>query len=475
MTAATFPADGYWWIPGDEQAQLTGRLEGEPGDITLTLFGSFWNEHTRTRVVTTRTYLDQEAIPIVNGVIKGKRVTLVNVLRSGESISMPGISQFVYWPQYILFGTIFESAAEPPAPRCMIMEFSHLLQWYGKRGLIWHVVQGPGDELEQSWTYSPPDDMRWHASRCSFTLSSALQSRSKTVTGVVLYERAYLTACTERARSIDDWMDEVVKPFESLLNAALLVPVTLHKLKVAFGDEDAQGSAHQAPGGETAELIVNRRLPTPNVQEDRLLRIEEMLFQAEDLTSSVLERFLDVGSKQSRIRSQFFAYENEKMSPDDRFLSYIRLLESMHRREHPVSEDKIEEFKARIERICSHLSVRDAELIRGRMRFGYEPGLATRLHALAKPWRSMLADVMDGKQGVAGEFDRIAKQRDYLAHLLDESNRQLDGDSLIAAILLLAMLFRLNVLADVGFSSEQAADIMLRSVLYEKWKRSRSR
>jgi len=457
------PADGFWWIPGIEDERIAGRLEGQVGSITLSLLGSFNDEHLKSRAITVDSLEEPEVIPIVNGVVQGKEVSLIDVSKTGEAFSAPGFFQFKYRPQHIIFGRLVASI-ETGWPLGLGIEFSHLLQWYGRSGLrSGYELHG---QLPHEFTisYQFPDPISWRIPGYSVKIGSGLRT-GRPSNGFQFREYAYFKIRADLEKPIDAWITEIVSPLQSLLNIAILRHVNVEALRPIFTDE-AGDVEEGEPDRATSQLIVNR--PISDLGGSNRLGDEEILFQAEDLTEKVVRSFLDTQSKQAQVREQFLAYEQELMAHDDRFLSYVRLLESMHRRMFPIPSSEVTDYRNRIDLILLGMAQENQEFIRGRLKYGYEPGLPERLHALSKPWKGLISSLFGGKQQFAEELGRIARHRDFLAHQLEESARQYNSPRLARVNLLLTAIFRLNVLLDVGFTSTEAGAILRKTHVFSR-------
>jgi len=457
------PADGFWWLPEDTE-QIPGRLEGEPGNIKLTLLGSFGDEHLQARTITEDTFRDSAVFPLVNGVIRGKEVTLVNVAKSGESFSAPGFFQFTYRPEMILFGRLVD-AEENLVPQAMSIEISHLLPWYGRSGLEYEVEFVASALAQVQWSFRHPETFTWGARGYSLTLGSGIDVQRPT-NGIAAQERAAFKVRATVQIPLHTWISEVVTPLLSLMRIAVWKDVAIKRIRPVFVDQ--LGDPLTGGLDETScDLVLNRQ--SMNNGEEPFLSDEDLLFRAADLTDDILAGFIDVDSQQGQIREMFLTYEMEAMTGDDRFLSYVRLLESMHRRLFPPTKSEKAAYANRLEMMLQGLSPADQKLVAGRMKFGYEPGLVSRLHALCKPWRVMMREIHGGRQQLSEELERIAKHRNYLAHQLTDDERQYDERQVANANLLLTVIFRLNVLKDVGFDVGRAEEVVRKSTFFIRY------
>lgn len=456
------PAEGIWWIPGQQHARSQGRIEGDRGDIKLSLLGNPLEERADNFTIKSESLSTDQAIPLVSGVIRGKSVSLLNVREIGYSFSAPGFQVYSYKPEFVVFGRQFETV-ESASPIEMGIEFTHLLQWFGTKGLRQTTEWGEADGLRSvTWNYSHPPSIEWNVREYSVSLSTGLHTKGPW-NGIDAYEYGYMKIRSEQPRTLAAWLSEIVQPIESLLNIAILATVNTEKVRLTFDDEIGAKDANSL-NYLSSELVVNRR--QSNVRTVGRLSNEDFLFKAVDVNDDILTNFLDIQSNQRSTYEQFLLFEREPMIPDERFLAYVRLLESLHRQFFPVNPMDITKHQDRTERILTVVHQDDLSLVDRLMRFGYEPSLNNRLHQLTKPWKSLLMGAYGERKHIADEITRVTKHRNYLAHKLDEDQRQFFGDEIERANLFLTVLFRLNVLLATGFTTEQSCNIMRQSNLY---------
>jgi len=336
------------------------------------------------------------------------------------------------------------------------LDFSHLAQWFGNRSLHEIIDRfGRPDQLHQ-WTYQFPNPFKWEISNYSIQLTTGLNTH-RPLNGLEATEYGYITVISDNDKDLGDWLSDIINPLEQLLQIAILAPVELRRVRIVYQDELGNYEMGERDTG-ASDLVVNKLVDS--VGKERLLWDHEILFHPRDLTNEIVAAFLDVNSNQARARRLFLAYDRALATPNDRFLSYVRMLENFHRAINPIHPAEQDAYEVRLKGFLQGHSEADKEFFAGKLNFGYEPSLPDRINSLRAPWRNLLVEIVGTRQFLGEEVTRIVKHRHFLAHQLDETQRQFSGSTLRRVNMFMGALFRLRLLNEVGFSVEQSGEIL---------------
>lgn len=460
--AQLLPSPGVFWKPDTPHLRVSGNLEGEAGDIRLSVIGRLDEEHRHQGVITSSYFDDMPSIPIIHGVIRKSLVTLLDLRQVFEGFSAPGIEEMRYHPQFVVFGAhLDEDQANHPST--IQIRVSHLLRWLGKRGLIGTYTTTGGSPHSVDWNYTYPPSIEWNIPGFQVTLAGGLEP-SHEWDKLEAFEYGYFTVRADQSMSIQDWYIRIITPLHEMLKYAVFETVSLGQIRLLLPEDAGEptGGSHDF---YRAELVVNSYQPEQSTISSTFG--PEILFTAKDISDAVLQRFLDLDSPTQSIRDRLTYYEQTQMPKNDFFLSYVRLLESFHRRLNPISQAEIEAYKQRLAAMAAQLSDEDGEFVAGRLKLAYEPGLSSRLHHLARPWKTRFKLSFGGQAILGPELEKIARHRNFLAHELSEDERVLTGRSLNRANGLLRVVARLAALSDCGFTDEQAWDAVSTTRLFE--------
>jgi hypothetical protein len=414
-------------------------------------------------VVTSDSSENAVTVPLINGIIAGREVTLLESVVDLAGGAMPGYFTFRGRPKYVIFGRHITSS-EGTTLRGVRCEYSGLIEWLQLGGITRSFQERDGEMTEVSWSYSYPKLLEWEVDDLRLTGNTGLDSKNPRH-GFSATEYGYVKIVAGAERSISAWVSDVVLPIRDMLRLAMLPEVNIEGVRAIFPDQ--LGNAEAGTRDDVScELIVNGQFATGEAKAS--IWEHDYLFRAKNLTNEVLERFLDRDSNRVQLRETFLASEHELMYDSNRFLTYVRILESLHRRLFPVSEEEKAAFQASVDVILESVPEEYKELVSRNLMFAYEPPLPERLHALIKPWKPLLAPVFGGKLELADEINRIARERNVSAHLLEDSERKFDPDGLRRANHFLGVAIRLVVLQDIGFTVEQAGEIVKNTRLFSE-------
>ena len=128
--------EGLFWLAGQAGANVAGRLTFDfTNGAHLDLLGSL-NELDGL--------FDESERPVrIHGVAGGRKLTLVDCARTGESIQIPGIAREQYRPSLVLSGCHIDES-QPMVFDGMRLVLQHLNNWIRKTGTVVDHQVGPG-------------------------------------------------------------------------------------------------------------------------------------------------------------------------------------------------------------------------------------------------------------------------------------------------------------------------------------------
>lgn len=176
---------------------------------------------------------------------------------------------------------------------------------------------------------------------------------------------------------------------------------------------------------------------------------------------SIFNAWIDAYDTLSPAFNLYFSTKsNTKKYLEEQFLGLIQGLETYHRRSSQETFMEQDKFDVLVAEIKSHCSTEHLEWLDGRLKYGNEISLKTRLRRIIEPFQEKLGDSSDRKK----LLQQIVDTRNYFTHYdVTLKDKAAQGKELWRLCETLEALFQLHFLKLIGLSDEQINTIILKS------------
>ncbi|HEY1357040.1 MAG TPA: HEPN domain-containing protein [Thermoleophilaceae bacterium] len=356
---------GYWWLPGDEEAKLTGTLAISNGASALDVLGDFGHrllsETSREKAYS----LDPAEQPRIIGIsTDGRGITLDGFIAAPGTISMPGIPATTYRHSFALIGKQFDEGEEIGFDEIAIRA-SDLNAWTVVSGFQNQMrIQKNEEKGSTSFAgvdirYEAPDDIDIPLGRGERAFIR-FAATSKGITGhgtnVSLKQEATFHLRFHRRCDLKTVLGRLSQ-VRNFLSLAVGRPVTVLSVSGYRDDFVYEQTGTHRPIELVWELPRNPEPPTKPRQP------QEMLFtlpEAAPSISSVLRHWFATQERLSPVLNLFFGVRHHPgLTLEVRFLSYAQALETYdYRRRRKPGDLRLAQRMASVLGQCRSVSKR---------------------------------------------------------------------------------------------------------------------
>ena len=464
--------EGYWWRPSDPENKVPGTLKFSQSDVRLDLLGSF--EGIKPGPIG---HVDDE--PRILGLSKDrKEITLERCLALGQSINIPGFSVTTYGPHTVLVGAWYEPNEEVRFDEVYV-RFSDLDTWAVSSGFGYQMhFDAEGKSVTKlDVSYTPPeavevplDENTSLSITWAWTWSGLKQVTTETRLGqaasfkVSFAEGATLERCLEYVGQLRNFLSlSVGRPIQVLSVSGVHNP-----------PEDAEPDPFAKLPSQRRSVEVLYRLVSPQEEAGRELYVHEMLFSLGDAYPRLQEIFQAWFERQEIFgpvfNRYFYIVHNQHMTGEIQFESYVRALETYHRRSTDATDIPPEEHEARLSAILSSVPAEHDDWLEKKLKYSNELSLARRLKKTLARCPSVTDRLIGGSRDEKRAFVRkVVTTRNYEIHLdPDNEEEAAIGVELAVLVYQLRTLVEMTLLLDLGFSGEDMDGIFDRIRRYEQ-------
>lgn len=461
--------EGFWWLPSDPENRLPGTLKFSQEAVRLELLGSF------VPGALPLTELDHQ--PRILGVTTGqKAITLEGCQSLGVAGGLVGIVTSSYVPNIVLHGLWYEPDEEVRFDEISI-RYSDLDTWAMTSGFTFqwfHDAEGKSlSKLDISYTPPPAIEVAldrdttlkiafswtWHGMRVPTTDVRVTQAAS--------FRVAFATPA-----SVDEALDFVYH-LRNFLSVGVGRPIRVLSVH-GFQNPPPDAEADPLTRLELQRLdveILYRLVGVPS-EPARELHPTEMLFTLGDALPRLEEICQNWFKRQEVLREVFARYfyivHGQPPDRDHAFESYVRVLETHHRRT-AAEAVSAEETQERVARIVTHVVPdSDREWLQDELAFSHEPSLSQRLNHTLSRCATVARNVIGNSRQRTRFMWKVVKTRNYLTHLDPAQKRGAGrGDELLVLVFQLRALVEMTLLLELGFDCEEIDAIFERTRRYE--------
>lgn len=437
---------GEFWLPElSGSKKITGSLEHstEPGP-------AIWQLITHERLDGTKPTIFNltqgiRRFTVVFGHIKGFAVTLLDCRYSGTSLQK-NYSETRYTPKFVIFGGHYDDI-EVNCPSYVEFSIANLSPF------LRTVASSPGsqpaswEKVFNYWLQHDSPTYEWRLDGYSVNLSINVDV-SRNGPSTTLREIGVFAVTKNSAQRLADWFTDVILPILELIRFASSHMTNLETVRI-------RPNSDQEPDLKPNLIDVYINSEVQPVNSPVISQSTDWFLNANDLSEEILRRFLDRTQVFQDLMSKLVKVEASPIDDDEKLIQLVRLLESFHRLQSPVSTADVEAYQKQVDEIIDIVAKYQPEhiqLLSRQLRFGYEPSLERRLIKLVEPWKDDLQTIFGSSKRVNRLIGSIAQHRNYLAHGLSKESPPLIGIDLVSATTLLSVLGRLLVLNAAGIS-----------------------
>lgn len=463
--------EGYWWRSDDDGRKVAGRLSFSQREIRLNLLGAF--EDLQPGPISDQ-FRDQARLLGLTG--DGKAITTERNLTLGQKLGFPGFSAETYAPHLVLVGAHYESDEEVRFDEISI-RLSDLDTWAVTSGF---ACQLHSDEQGVSVTkldvsYTPPEDVEISlddTTSLAIAWAWSFSGVKPVTTEAHVHQRVSMRLRFTEPAPIQRCLEYVVV-LRNFLSLAVGRPIRVLSVKGFHNPPpDADSDPFTTLPPQRLEVEILYRLVGIPEPPRRDLFPDEMLFTLADARprlEAILRAWFERQAILQPVFSRYFyLVHSEQMPREIEFESYVRAIETYHRRSSKKTDLPRDDHRARIDAILSSAPADHRDWLQGKLHFSNELTLAQRLHATLE--RCPLV-----ARRVAGEPDqqevfvrKVRDTRNYDVHLDPTiADRAASGPLLVTLIYQLRALVEMTLLLETGFECDDVDRILNRVGRYQ--------
>ena len=465
--------EGYWWRPSDPDNRIPGTLKFSQDEIRLELLGAF--EEIKPGPIGGT---DDE--PRILGLSKDrKKITLERCLGLGQRINLPGFTVTTYGPHMGLVGAWYEPDEQVRFDE-VYARFSDLDTWAVSSGfgheMHWDAEGKSVTKLDVS--YTPPeavevplDDETSLSIVWQWTWSGLKEVTTESRLGQAASFKVSFADAASLERSL-----EYVGRLRNFLCLGVGRPIQVLSVSGIHlppeHPEPADPFTKAPPPQRSVEVLYRLVSQTDDAKRD--LFVHEMLFslgdaypRLEEIVRTWFDRQEIFGPVFNRY---FYIVHNQHMAREIQFESFIRALETYHRRSSDATDVSHEEHEGRLEAILSSVPSEHRDWLEKKLAYSNELSLARRLKATLARCPSVTDRLIGTSREDKKSFVRkVVTTRNYEIHLdPDNEAAAATGIELVVLVYQLRTLVEMTLLLDLGFSGEEVTGIFDRIRRYEQ-------
>jgi len=437
---------GRWWLPDEEDNQITGCLKITPySEAILELQGSFDDDFSGAAEFSPSILLG-----IANN---GRLITLNDCIltnRTDSSYGYPTLRLFVH---RVFVGIHLNKAEEITFDRITV-RYLHFHEWFNGHNFKVERKYKPYKIFIQ---YEQLQPLKFNYNDCAVEIGTgwSLQESSSTVT---LTEDAWIRFDSQRDRPLNDFFT-LVHHFQNFLSLAMSMPT--------FPTQVIGQTGKSKRVAEGKELYTPIDIYYPAIgwtSEPKKTHSFEMLFTLPNVKDLLEVYFANWMSKAEQFKPVHDLYFGSLYKPDQyvesTFLSLAQAIETYHRRRVGGKYQSDEEYRENlykkfVEAIPTEIDAGfKRSLIDGKLKYANEYSLRKRLGELAARISANLPIPFLSAKALEKAFvEKVCDTRNYLTHYDPElKEKAAQGEELYDLTIKLKAIIEICLLEDLGFN-----------------------
>lgn len=429
-----FEVWGHWWLPGQQEAALTGKLSSRYGRLELLLLGSFPSLDINNFGL---------VVPIIHGAASAKEITILDAVQVQFSLKAPGTEEQRFQNMSAIFGGHLEEA-DTKRITGFVIYADNIGPWSGISGVEGSMTLNGNSIVGMEYKLSALKNQKFTVENAGalITVGPGIRTRNE----------EYLSYGFDTSPSIDVRFDEY-KNYEEILRFGAILT---NLLSLFVGAELMIGRLGLRFGLGDESRVFDVHLDYPPPENTKILDGREVLVPLQELGASCVHVFERWISEEPRIRDsidiQIGTMRRRKLPVHVELTSLCQSLEAFHRNTvcggyvakkafNPILAGVMQAVPLDI-----HAGLRKS--IEDRLRYAYEFTLKTRLQQLL----GGLSDDTHAQLGIdtEGFSQAVVKARNDYTHWDESNGRKDDGADLKNLVAKLNVISRIVLLKHVG-------------------------
>ncbi len=431
---------GYFWLPSHPEIQISGLLLiSDGGVIRLEIIGSFDKS--------TEDLNELNTIPrIVGNVEKLGFVTLDNCIYKRKAFSFGGVSKSEIYVGLVMAPVRYEQD-EVAKFDSFMFSIEGLDEWLNTYGI---KVNHDWKEKTVAINYTLPKEhiiSLNNKMQLKFIFDSVYTCSSKTTASIK--QKSYIELSYSEPKKLKFFISVAYK-LVNFISFATDQTVAIKDVSSKYSElftEDSSGKKWQVP----IKIFYESKPFSKDISTDWY----SMLFdfpQVKDNIQTIINKWLDAYETIEPALNLYFSSKlGDHKYLEGRFLALAQALETYHRRTSDETLMEKTDFNDLISEIIDLAPEKYEKWLRGRLMHGNEINLKQRLKKVIEPYKGII-----GSNKVREKLIRnIIDTRNYLTHYSEElESKVARGQKLYDLCLKMEVIFQLNALNNIGFTSE---------------------
>lgn len=448
-----FVKRGYFWLPDTPEKKIPGTLSIQDGGrIELEIVGHFHND---IKSIHEENTFDR----IVGEIEHDGYITLDHCFYLQKNMPFGNsISKSTLHVHRALSGVAYDKD-EDITFNSVSFSMDCLDEWIHISGFSVETV------LEYYVTtirYIPPE-------KTSFSLTNGMEleigfshtfpSSGVNITEAKITQKAYFNLKSEELRPLDDFV-KIIYRLTHFICFATDEIVSIKNLKAKSSNIQREISAEKKVSIPIP--LYYQSLPFSEKVAKKTWNSMLFTFKAiEANAQNIFNTWIGAYDTLSPAFNLYFSTKsNTKKYLEEQFLGLIQGLETYHRRSSHETLMEQDKFDVLVTEIKSHCSTEYLEWLDGRLKYGNEISLKTRLRRIIKPFHKELGNSNNRERFL----QQIVDTRNYFTHYdVTLKDKAAQGEELWRLCETLEVLFQLHFLKLIGLSDEEINTIVSKS------------
>ncbi|GGF16955.1 hypothetical protein GCM10010954_14510 [Halobacillus andaensis] len=323
-----FSVQGHWWLPGNENQEVSGNLYSEGQNFYLETLGVFHDFGPLSDDKVNEQY--------IHGItVKGEKVTLINTFTLNETQNMPGIPhQKLLIPSFIV-GDHFTDLEEFKF-KSVTLYGTYLTEWFQSSPFHTELINDKdGKLLNYSSTYITPEVTSYYVESINAEIKNnfIFNTTNKRNENKSFNYKEGIKLVPEGWQNYK-WFEHKIFSLNRLMT--LLIGEAMHLEQVIFEGEEEKDSFI---GEDSPEMKRTKKyhlyLSQRNVEINEKLNSHKMMFTNLQLKDSIKDIFNNWFQKEPLLKNvynlHFSDIFNKKADLETKLLNAVQTLEVYHR------------------------------------------------------------------------------------------------------------------------------------------------
>jgi hypothetical protein len=430
-----FTVSGMWWIPGHEKKKVAGVLKFTANEgARLETIGDDFSETVGPSSISNGLFT-----PLVCGyAVNGHDITLLDCEEVGHTFGGVKYGGSEWSSNTIIDGYSFD-ALNNVLFDGMSLEFAHLKEWLGFTGIKTKTRAHKSGQPSLEVTADPPEPIEFNLNDAWFRFQSDVACQMSVISGIRLEDRPKISIFPLEPLAFSSLSTIFVDPLKHFLSFGVGVGVSTTLQTVHSSNAIPDDS------GESTRPYANVFAASGQAYSSkREVFSHEMLFtyrDVKDILPQALKNWFELEHRFAHGITSFFDafYSRKALVLHDYFLVLSRFLEAYYHFKEPHSKDR--SFAIAIEGVLTDF-------------LAAQPSLVSRV-------------VSDQAQFIKS----VKETRNYLTHhsIKKSEHPVLDPNDLYRLIQKVKLLVIMCLLNELGLSSADIQNLLLRNHLYSYW------